>query len=223
MQDGNDPQKALAMTCLGAIGTSESFIHLKHFLEVASNGFIENPDYEKKFICAAAIRNCANAPAEVCLEIGRKWFVSANYPENVAGWCILEKYAMPEDIPMLKQAIVDALNDEDENAYWLCSAIDALGNFGNVGMIGEVEKAYHETVYSYARRRAAQTMSINVPLDFSANYAYECLYDCEDGTKLLGIEFANVSVPAVYQRLSELAEDPLEDERVRKEAKERLF
>ena len=223
VQSGHDYQRALALNCMGMLGTTESFAYLKNFFEDVSNGLLDNPKYEKRFICAQALRNIACAPPEASLETGRKWFMSPNYPENVAGWHILERYATIEDAPMLKQTIIESLQDEDTSAYMLCSAVDALGNFENIGMIPEIEKVYHEAIYSYARRRAVKTMSINDPLEFASKYAYECLYDCEDDTKLLGIEFANISDPAVYQRLSELAEDPLEDEQVRQDAKERLF
>lgn len=222
INSGTDCQKAIAAYCMGEIGTVESFSCLKDFIEDISLNLPENASFEQRSKCGQAIRKVAHAPAEVCLETGRKWFYSDNYPENAAGRMILEKHAAIDDIPMLKRAIVDSLENEEKHAYRLCSAIDALGNFEDIGLIPEVEQAYHEAIDSHARRRAAETMCINAPVEFSATYAYECLYDCEGGTRLIGIEMVNIAEPGAYQRLSELAEDSLEDEDVRTGARERL-
>lgn len=219
---GNEYQKALAAYCLGDIGTAESFSHLKDFIEDISLNNPETKSFEQRSLYAHSIRSVINAPAEVCLETGRKWFLSHHYPENVVGQQILEEYATIDDIPMLRRAIIEALKDEEDKVYLLCSAIDALGNFEGIGMIAEVEIAYHESIYSCARRRAAEAMSIHAPAEFSAKYAYECLFDCEDDTKLVGIEYANIAEPKVYHRLTELAEDVLVHEGIRQEAIQRL-
>lgn len=219
---GNEYQKSLAAYCLGDIGTAESFSYLKDFIEDISLENSETLSFEQRSLCYHSIRSVTNAPAEVCLETGRKWFLSHHYPEYVVGWRILKEYATMDDIPMLRKAIIEALKDEEKKVYLLCSAIEALGNFEGIGMIAEVEKAYHESVYSHTRCRAAEVMSIHASAEFSAKYAYECLFDCENDTKLVGIEYADIAEPKVYQRLTELVEDVSFDERIRREAKERL-
>lgn len=219
---GNEYQKSLAAYYLGVIGTAESFSYLKDFIEDISLDNSKTLSFEQRSLYFHSIRSVTNAPAEVCLETGRKWFLSHRYPENVVGRKILEEYATMDDIPMLRRVVIEALKDEEEKTYLLCSAIEALGNIEGIGMIAEVERAYHESIYSFARCRAAEVMSVHASAEFSAKYAYECLFDCENDTKLVGIEYANIAEPKVYQRLTELAEDVSFDERIRQEAKERL-
>lgn len=220
---GTDCQKVLAAYCLGIIGTQESFLYLKDFFEDISLNDSKNLSFQQRSMCFQAIHEIANAPPEICLETGRKWVFSSKYPKNAAGWNILKKHATIDDIPMLKKTILNALEDEENKLYIMYSAMETLWNFENIGLISEVEQVYQKSICSLGRRKAAEMMSDLAPVEFSAKYAYECLYDCEDVTKLLGIEFANISDPAVYQRLDELAEDGLEDEKVRQEAKGRLF
>ncbi len=217
-----DSQKALALRCIGMIGTKQSFAVLKKHLEKVSAGFLKNPEYEKFFLCRASLMNVAEAPAEICLETGRRWFASDNCPVCVAGREILEKYAAVDDIPVLRQAILQSLNDDEGRSYKLCSAVRALNKFSDRGMFPEVERVYHETIYSCARRDAVETMVNNAPDEFAIKYAYECLFDCEQYTKLAGIGSISLNNPDAYSRLKQLSEDSLETEDIRRKAAERL-
>lgn len=220
--DGEDAQKMMALRCLGSVGTKHSFEYLKEFLERMTMEWPKEPDIQYRNLCAAALHNIDCAPPEICLEMGRQWFGSDQYPICVAGQHILEKYAILDDIPMLRQAIMESLEEEDKT-YKLCSAVDALKKFPNIGMFPEVERTYNEAIYSHARARSAEAMAINAPIEFAEKYAYECLYDCDGSAKLAGISSASTADPGVYQRLKALSDDPCETEDVRREADERLF
>ncbi len=200
----------LAARVLGTIGTVESFQCLKSFIET-------NAD-KKGAVFAQAMRRVENTPPEVCLDTGREWFLSHKHTLRLMGERILEAHASFDDIAMLRETIT--LCSDTGDMYRLCSAIDALDNFPNIGFIPEVEHAYHEVPYSFARKQAARTMLTNTPYEFAAEYAYECLHDCEYGTKIIGMEGVNTHDSAAAQRIKELAEDPYQDEDIRNRASE---
>jgi len=201
----------LAAVALGKIKTSESFECLKCFLE----GYSGKGD---KFPYVRALNNIALFPKEICLETGRKWFNSCRYPISVAARNILEKYAEAKDIPMLINAIRTSLKDEVEKCYILCSAVDALANFKNYGMIPEVEMIYQKARYSYARWRAVKTMQENASDEFWFKYSYECLFDCEDWAVNLALdsfESVDKSDTVLIERLQEIYEHSEDDKELR--------
>jgi hypothetical protein len=105
----------------------------------------------------AATGHALNAmPSDpLLLDLGRGWFDKTEWHLRQFGEEILKHRATHEDLPRLRNAISKALQNQEEFTYRLCSCVDALKRFPNLGRIEELEAVFSETIYSYARIRAA--------------------------------------------------------------------
>lgn len=171
-------------------------------------------------------RRCAGVIARLqsveVHQLGRQWLNSTDKEERWLAEEILDNHGNCEDVPLLRTAIAGCLQDEHKHLYRLCSLIDAFMNMPNLGSIPELERAFIECRYSYARKRAAWAMRETAPGRFLKTFGCECLWDCESDTRELGCEVADTRLPECRNRLRELADDPFEEEEVRTAAKRRL-
>ena len=132
---------------------------------------------------------------------------------------------MPDDISRVRTALATALNAAtlyNTDVYRVCGALDILARFSDIGLLPEVEAAFIESGYSFARRRAACAMQANAPVFFAETYAYECLWDCEEKIRRIGCESVALTIPGARARLQALTEDPLEGKEVQQVAAKRL-
>jgi len=106
--------------------------------------------------------------------------------------------------------------------FRLASALEAFWRLDGIGHIPEIESAFIAVPHSYHRWRAAWAMDTTAPDVFQANYAYECLWDCHEDTRICGCETVSLSQPGALARLKEIAEDPGENKRVRDSAVQTL-
>jgi hypothetical protein len=163
-------------------------------------------------------------PAAMTLPIARRWFDEPRWYLQVVADHILEAHATTEDIPRCRARLVAALGTTpyDSEAYRVCSALDILARFPDIGPLPEVEAAFIQTGYAYARVRAARAMHMNAPAWFAETYGYECLWDCEDEIWQLGCEIVPLAHPGARERLQALVDDPWEEESLREAAARRL-
>ncbi|MEO6458523.1 MAG: hypothetical protein ABIO92_09685, partial [Chloroflexia bacterium] len=162
-------------------------------------------------------------PSSKILHLARKWFDAPEWYLNIIGARLLEDHATHDDIPRLKVALGESLQLEEGHAdYRACDILEVLTKFQDIGQLPEVESAFIEAEYSYIRIKAARAMKANAPDYFSRTYAFECLWDCEAQTRMVGSEGVPLDMPGVRQRLVALSNDEYEDEAVRTTAKLRL-
>jgi len=124
-------------------------------------------------------------------------------------------------VPLLVEALrtPETIQCED---FRLARALEAFWRLDGVGHIQEIETVFVAVPHSYHRWRAAQAMDATAPDVFQANYAYECLWDCHDRTRICGCETVSLSQPGALSRLKEMAEDPHKSDSVRESAQQAL-
>lgn len=210
LSEGNEYKAILALKGLGVLGTPRAFEAVKSIIE-----YTEEPHSR---IRARAFDAIAQMPASLSLEIGRKWFQQDEWHLQVAGGTILENHATPEDVPLLVNVlkIPETIQCKD---FRLSSALEAFWRLDGIGHISEIENVFVVVPHSYHRWRAACAMATTAPDVFQTDYAYECLWDCHDDTRICGCENASLSQPGVLARLNEISEDPNEVDEVREAAK----
>jgi hypothetical protein len=121
----------------------------------------------------------------------------------------LEKHALPEDVPLLTEALrtPDAFRGEDPR---LSGVLGALARFEGFGRIPELEHLFCQVENSFWRFYVAQAMAATAPVEFASEYAFECLWDCDKYARALGCEKVSLSTPGALERLRELAADVCE-------------
>jgi hypothetical protein len=214
----------VAFQCLAALRRADDFYALALQNAASFVGSDEISDVRGPKL-GALERLLNELPPETTLPLARQWFNSPVWQVQFIGRGILEEHATTEDLPQLRTFISEELGREDAqevDVYGVCSALDALSHLPNIGQLPEVEAAYAESAYSFARLRTAKAMRENAPVWFSETYAYECMWDCEEETRGLGCERVSLRHPGAIERLQALLEDASEDEYVRQKAAERL-
>lgn len=133
----------------------------------------------------------------------------------------MKQHATFDDVPRLRQEITKALADSDNRVYRLCSLVEAFKHLPGIGRISELESVFVELLYSYGRSRVAEAL-LAVDRDFFVRtYAQECLWDCEDRTRVLGCEAVDLTDKVTAGRIKQLSTDIWEDELVRNAAAKR--
>jgi hypothetical protein len=203
---------AAAVAGLGKLGSPAAWLPLKRFLD--STPQIEPP------LRGAVVRDVSAFPAELTLDLGRSWFDDQNGLFRTLGQRILERHASAADVPRLRSAVAASLERRD--MWRLCAVLDAFQRFPGLGYVPELRQAYDGAPYSRARTRAARALRVTSPDRFQSEVAFECLWDCEAGTRELACHAADPRVPGAADRLTELAGDPLEEDEVRQAAAGKL-
>ncbi len=176
---------------------------------------------QKRIAIKAIMRSL---PPEMTLPYARLWFDSPNWHLAMVADDLLEKHATIQDFPMVQAALAQRLQagPDELETYGTSSLLVILSRFADIGPVPEVERTFIETGYSYGRMHAAKAMCVNAPEWFARGYAFECLWDCEEETRVIGRESVALDVPGAKDRLRALADDPLEDESVRDAARARV-
>lgn len=167
----------------------------------------------------AAGRVLVTLPPDYLLPLARRWRNSRLWQQRHVAELILHGHSQPADIPYLRKLLHAPLTGR--GIYRMCHALDSLARLGAHGPFPEVPHVLDYFGYSYGRRRAARVLAASDPT-FPATRAFECLWDCEPGTREIGCQHVDLSLPGAVERLHALAADPVESELVRNAAAARL-
>jgi hypothetical protein len=204
----------VALAGLAQLAPPEIFEWLKDFWS-ANPGM---PGYVRRRAGQVMI----SLPPELTMPLARERLHHENCHERYLAEELFEAHAAPADIPLLRDAICEALLDDNKHCYRLCSLVDAFLNFPGVGFTTELSEVFVQFRYSYGRARAAEALNVTAPDLFRETFAIECLWDCEASTRILAIKTAPRQGTGVTERISQLAADQWEDEEVGAEAKRRI-
>ena len=213
-----------AFQCLVALEAAEPFydmiLHkLLAFFATANERALRG----RKRVVASRILE--QLPPDMTLPLARRWFDAPEWHLRKTGEDILEAQATLEDIPQVREALAATLaaaTPYDSDDYRISGALDILARFPDIGLLPEVEAAFVQAGYSFARMRAARTMRVNAPAAFAATYAYECLWDCAEETRHIGCESVPLTAPGALERLHAMVANPIEDELVKEAIAKRI-
>lgn len=161
-------------------------------------------------------------PATQTLPLARDWLNHDDWHFRLLAEKLMQCHATLDDVPRLRKEIASALKDDDNQAYRLCSLIEAFKHLPELGRIPELESVFVGFRYSYARSGVAEAMFAVDKEFFVRTYAQECLWDCEDRARALGCEAADLTDKVTNKRIKQLSIDVWEDEFVRNAAAKRL-
>ena len=153
------------------------------------------------------------------IEHVRQWVDDENERLNHLALRAIARWPRPEDATRLR-AVLELLNEEDW-LYTVCEAVDGLARLHDAAAAPSLERVFKEATYSYLRRRAARALAAVDPR-FAGDLALECLWDCEEDTREIGVAEASWSSAEVRGRVRQLAWDRLQPRRVRALAARRL-
>ncbi len=211
---GNPYHMALAFRGLGKLGTPRAF--------EAAKSYIEGSENADRTVRRRVFQAIEEMPGALTLDTARQWFGRKEHHLQIAAGGILENHATLGDVPLLIEVLhaPETVRYED---FRLESALDALARFDGIGPIPELEQVFRQVQHCFGRYRAANAMAVTAPVEFTSEYAFECLWDCHWQTRVLGCEMVSLSAPGVLDRLKELAADTnVENHEVREAAQERL-
>jgi hypothetical protein len=163
----------------------------------------------------AILSALSGLPADPGLVHARKWYRTDDFVLRRSAEEIFARHAAIEDAPLLREGAQLAFEEGDD--YRVCSAMEALGRLPQLGPYPEVQAVFDGHRYSPARADAAVALGATDPA-FPRDRAFECLWDCDDSTRVTGCAHVDVTLPGVRERLKQLASDLLEAEEVRKAA-----
>jgi hypothetical protein len=176
----------------------------------------------KGFLRRRTIEVMVSLPHGLTLPLAHERLFHENWHERFLAEELFKAHASGEDIPVLKVAIKQALDDDEEYCYRLCNLVKAFSHLPDVGPIPELSDVFVQFRYSYGRTLAANAINVTAPGLFREKFAAECLWDCQDRTRALGAKFSPGANREVNVRLHELALDIWEDKSVREEAEKRI-
>jgi hypothetical protein len=154
------------------------------------------------------------------LPLARDWLNEEHFRKRDMAEKILRAHATPDDTPILRASLRTMLTNEE--AEWHCFMVKAFYNLPDIGIVPELIDIFYHFRFSMGRSYAAEAIQITSPEFFAKTLAFECLWDCEEGSRELGVKFTPLDSLEALQRIRRLAEDSFESEEVRNEAKARL-
>ena len=193
----------------------------ERIFEWLQNFWSSNPEMPG-YLRRRAIDVMISLPKILTLPLARERLSDENKHERFLAEELFETHAGAEDIPILKAAIEQALDDDEECCYRLCNLVGAFSHLPDIGPIPELSEVFVRFRYSYGRTLAANAINVTAPDLFREEFALECLWDCEDRTRVLGAKFVPGANKDVRARFRELASDIWEDKSVREEAEKRI-
>ncbi|WP_436788145.1 HEAT repeat domain-containing protein [Yinghuangia sp. YIM S10712] len=134
---------------------------------------------------------------------------------------ILAGAGAPADGPALIEALRRCRPTADQDKFTLIDLVDGVGRLRLTDALESVRGVYHDTPCAGLRSRAVDALARIEP-GFTATTAVDCLWDCEAETRLRAVDWADVTVDGVADRLRVLARDPAETDDVREAARRRL-
>jgi len=155
---------------------------------------------------------------DAAVELGRKWITSTSEDLSWAGETILSDRGDPADVPIFRTVLRRGI--KEAHIYRMCNAVEALHRAKDADMLAEVEGIFVSTQYSYLRKRCAQILA-DLSADFTQRFAFECLWDCEPETRIVGCRCAADS-PETLERLHQLITPRYDTDEVSEAARARI-
>lgn len=159
-------------------------------------------------------------PGDITLPLARDWISQRDPWKTDLAEKILEHHATVDDLPLLREALIPMLSDEDKQ--WRCFLIKAFHHLPNIGVIPELLDVFSQFRFSKGREYAAEAIQITSPDLFRDKLAFECLWDCEEGTRAFGAKSVSLDSDEARNRLEFLANDLFDEKETRSEAQKRL-
>jgi hypothetical protein len=203
----------VAMAGLAKLATDDLFDWLREYWH-------SNPKM-RGFIRRQVVKIMISLSTKLTLPLARERLFHEECHERFLAEEILEVHAEEADIPLLRRAIKQGLQDDNENCYRLCNLTEAFGHLPDIGPVPELVDVFAEFRYSYGRWEAAQAISVTNSSLFRERFASECLWDCEGRTRVLGARFAPTENDVARRRLDEIVSNHWEDKKVLDEARKR--
>ena len=219
----------LLLASLSSTQPSVAMVALAGLAALAQPEFFESlidywrtcPDRPRR-LRMLCVRALVALPSSVVLPLGRRWFNSTNDEERCLAVEILERHAIPDDAPMLQAGIRTSMRDEYGQLYSLFSMLKTFQRFPAYGPVPELEHAFAECCYSYARKTVARSIRITDPNSFVEKFSYECLWDSESDARKLACQTADLANPECRARIQVLADNWETENEVRDAAKQRV-
>lgn len=205
---------AVAFAGLAHLAPESIFGWLKQF-------WSSNPEMPG-FVRVRAAEAMTSLPPTLTLPLAEKWLFHERSHERFLAEDLFEAHARNQDVPLLRTAIREALKNDLENCYRLCALVDAFSNFPCIGPVPELFDVFVQFRYSYGRAISAHAISVTAPDLFREKFSLECLWDCEDRSRLLATKLVPTENAVAARRLHELASNVWEDKEVQTEAEKRL-
>ncbi len=203
-----DPRLA-AFRALGAQGHTGLLDHVTELLES------EAPE-RSRVRGAGLLRYLEALPADETLPRAREW-LSKTGRVAMAAAHILARHARAEDRALVEATLASAL--DDGAIYRACSMVEALTCIEDPRSTDVLVQTFERIPYAWARPRVLRALAAcrSEALDALAT---EALWDSDEEARELGAELAPLT-QRVRERLEEIRDDALEEERVRAAARGR--
>ncbi|MCT9093973.1 HEAT repeat domain-containing protein [Streptomyces sp. ASQP_92] len=125
------------------------------------------------------------------------------------------------DEKLVLGALRETVRSEGPDAPLLRALVDGAGRLGICCAAPVLRHVYRETASSQLRGRAARALAATDP-SFATGFAVECLWDCEETTREVAAQYAELVDARVADRLRRLAADPAEEAEVQSAIHDRL-
>ncbi|MGW2794302.1 HEAT repeat domain-containing protein [Streptomyces sp. NPDC001251] len=125
------------------------------------------------------------------------------------------------DEKLVLGALRETVRSEGPDAPLLRALVDGAGRLGICCAAPVLRHVYRETASSQLRGRTARALAATDP-SFATGFAVECLWDCEETTREVAAQYAELVDARVADRLRRLAADPAEEAEVQSAIHDRL-
>lgn len=118
-------------------------------------------------------------PYEATRAVALEWLRGTDSSRRRAAARALEKYAIADDVPLVRQLLTTELDAGlDGDQYRVCSYAGALSRQPSLGPYPELDRAFREMPYSYGRHFVVDALATTDPA-FRTRIAVDCLWDAE--------------------------------------------
>ena len=134
---------------------------------------------------------------------------------------VLASRGEARDEELVLGALRETVRSHGPDAAVLRALIDGTGRLGISCAAPVLRHVYRETSSSELRGRIARALAATDP-SFATGFAVECLWDCEETTREVAAQYAELVDARVAERLRRLAADPAEEAEVQSAIHDRL-
>ncbi|MEU9100090.1 HEAT repeat domain-containing protein [Streptomyces sp. NPDC048361] len=134
---------------------------------------------------------------------------------------VLASRGVAGDKELVLGALRETVRAEGPDAPLLRALVDGAARLGICCAAPVLRHVYRETSSSELRGRTARALAATDP-SFATGFAVECLWDCEETTREVAAQYAELVDARVAERLRRLAADPAEEAEVQSAIHDRL-
>lgn len=134
---------------------------------------------------------------------------------------VLASRGEARDEELVLGALRETVRSHGPDAAVLRALIDGTARLGISCAAPVLRHVYRETSSSELRGRIARALAATDP-SFATGFAVECLWDCEETTREVAAQYAELVDARVAERLRRLAADPAEEAEVQSAIHDRL-